>query len=95
MTKAYIQFTELFSRLSPYELKHLSECILCKIEAGFEGKLCGICSKVELTGRDIKFSLTEAMQDIVVELRERELQIQRQKLSNTKAEVFADRKLVA
>ena len=95
MTKAYIQFTELFSRLSPYELKHLSECILCKLEAGFEEKLCGSCNKIELTGKDIKFSITEAMQDIVVTLRERELQMQRMKLNKTKALVFADRKLVA
>ena len=95
MTKAYIHFTELFSRLNPYELKHLSECILCKLEAGFEDKLCGSCNKIELTGKDIKYSLTEAMQDIMVELRERELQLQRQKLNKTKAQVFADRKLAA
>jgi len=95
MTKSYIQFTELFSRLSPYELKHLSECILCKLEAGFEEKLCGSCNKIELTGKDIKFSITEAMQDIAVALRERELQLQRMKLNKTKALVFADRKLVA
>ncbi len=95
MPKSYIQFIELFSRLSPYELKHLSECILCKVEEEFEEKLCGKVSKIELTEKDIKFALTEAMQDIMLELRRRELQMQRMKLHKTRAMVFADRKLAA
>jgi len=95
MPRSYIQFTELFSRLSPYELKHLSESILCKIEEGFEEKLCGKSSKTELTEKDIKFAITEAMQEIMLELRRRELQMQRMKLIKTKSLIFADRKLAA
>ncbi len=95
MAKAYIQFTETFTRLSPYELKHLSEFVLCKIEQGFEEKLCGCTSHVQLTEKDVKFAITEAMQDIMLDLRKRELQLQRMKFNKTKALVFADRKLAA
>jgi len=95
MSKSYIHFTELFGRLSPYELKHLSECILCKIEEEFEETLCGKASKTKLTEKDIKFALTEAMQQIMLELRRRELQMQRMKLHKTQAQVFADRKVAA
>lgn len=95
MSKSYIHFTELFGRLSPYELKHLSEVILCKIEEEFEEKLCGKARKTELTEKDIKFALTEAMQQIMLQLRRQELEMQRMKLHKTRAQVFADRKLVA
>ena len=95
MTKAYIQIAELFTRISPYELTHLSGCIVCKIEGDFEEKLCGITSHIELTEKDMKSAITEAMQEILLELRKRELKLQRMKLNKTRALVFADRKLVA
>ena len=95
MTRSYIQFSELFTGISPFELKHLSEAVLCKIEEGFEEKLCGKSSKTELTEKDIKFALTEAMQDILLELRQRELKMKRLKLKQTEVLIFAGRKLVA
>jgi len=95
MTKAYIQLTENFTRISPYELKHLSECMLCKIEEGFEEKLCGCTSHVKLTENHMKSAITDTMQEILLELRKRELQLQRMKLNKTKALVFAGRKLAA
>jgi hypothetical protein len=39
MNKSYIEFAVLFSKLNPYELNHLSEILLCKLESGFETKL--------------------------------------------------------
>jgi hypothetical protein len=99
MQKSYIHFAELFGRLSPYELKHLSECILCKIEEGFEEKLCGSTSRIELTEKDLKFATTEAMLDILLALKEQEFrnntQRERMKYKKTKTLIFADRKLAA
>jgi hypothetical protein len=95
MSKAYIKFAGMFCNLSPFELKHLSEHILCRIEHGFEEKLCGSKSKAELTERDIKYAITEAMQDILLDLKQRELQAERVKLSQTRAQIFCDRKVVA
>lgn len=95
MSNAYLKFSSLFCNLSPYELKHLSECILCKIEQEFEEKLCGCASKVELTEKDVKFAITEAMQDILLELKRRELKIERMKLDQTRAKIFVSRKIAA
>ncbi len=97
MPKSYIHFTELFGRLSPYELKHLSECILCKLEAEFEETLCGASSKAQLTKNEIKSALTDAMQSILLELRQCESQKDRirinMKLKETEGMVFADREV--
>ncbi len=99
MSKIYLKFAENFSGLNPFELKHLSECILCKIEDEFEEKLCGISSKIELTKKEIECALIEAMKDILLELRKHESQRERMKinmkLKETKVLLFADRKLVA
>ena len=88
MTKAYIEFTDLFSRLSPYELNHLSEVFLCKLESEFEGQLAAR-NKNSVTEKDIKYALTEAMRDISVALQERELAHNHANLKRTKALMFS------
>ena len=95
MSNSYNRFIRMFCNLSPYDLKHFSECFLCKIEGGFEEKLCGCNSKIELTQKDIKFALTETMQDVMLELKQREIVIENLKLDQTKALIFADRKITA
>ncbi len=45
MQNAYLEFTEFFQKLSPYELNHLTEVLLCKIEDCFEGKLSNASQK--------------------------------------------------
>ncbi len=95
MGSAYLKFASQFCNLNPYELKHLSECILCKIEYGFEEKLCGYDSKIVLTEKDIKFAITEAMQHILLELRQQEIQMGRMKLDQTKTKMFASKRIAA
>lgn len=77
MTRAYIQFTELFSGLSPYELNHLCEVMLCKIEQTF-GSVC-LCDNIQtvLAEKDILFALTHTMRDISLELRQKEINEQK------------------
>jgi hypothetical protein len=77
MTRAYIQFTELFSDLSPYELNHLCEVMLCKIEQTF-GSVC-LCenTKIVLAEKNILFALTHTMRDISVQLCQKEINEQK------------------
>jgi len=93
MTEAYLDFTELFSRLSPYELNHLSEVLLCKIEDGFESRLYGGNANSVLTEKDIKYAFTEAMRDIALELRERKISNEHLKLDQTRAMMFSHKKV--
>ena len=88
MTKAYIEFADLFSRLSPYELNHLSEIFLCKLESEFEGQLVAR-DKSLVSEKDIKYALTEAMRDISVTLREQEIAHKHASLAAAKALMFS------
>ncbi len=68
MVSRYNSFVESFSGLGPFQLSHLSEVLLCKIESRMEGQL-----RVESTGAlldegDIKIALIDMMKDIVVEI---------------------------
>ena len=95
MASAYLKFAGQFCNLNPYELKHLSECILCKIEHDFDEKLCGCDSKIALTEKDIKFAITEAMKDILLELKRQKIRTERMKLDQTKTKMFASKKIAA
>ena len=95
MIKAYKQLTKSFNDISPYQLKHLAGCVLCKLEEEFEEKLCGCISRRELTDKELKSAITEAMQAISLELRQRELRVERMKLNEEKVLLFADRKILA
>ena len=77
MTRAYIQFTELFSGLSPYELNHLCQVMLCKIEESLEISYHRKMVKVPLTETDLQFALTRTMRDVSLELRQREINTQK------------------
>lgn len=95
MASAYLKFAGQFCNLNPYELKHLSECILCQIEHQFEEKLCGYNSKITLTEKDIKFAITEAMQDILLELKQQKIRMERIKLDQARTKMFASKKIAA
>lgn len=92
MVKAYLEFTDLFSRLSPYELNHFSEVLLCKLESGFESTLFSQ-NKIALTEKDIKYAMTETMRDIAVELREQEIAHDHAKLNQAKALMFSVKRI--
>lgn len=82
MSKTYLQFTEMFSNLSPYELNHMCEVMLCKIEEtacaqNYRKK------REALNERDLQFALINAMRDIAQLLREREAKEQRTHMFTT------------
>jgi hypothetical protein len=76
MTRPYIQFTELFRSLSPYELNHFCEVMLCKIEES-SGISYHKKTRPLLTEKDLQYALTNTMRDIAVELRQQEIDEQK------------------
>jgi len=95
MTATYTKYTELFSKLSPFEVNHLTEILLCKIEDCFEGELVGVTQKNELTERDLKFALVNTMREALLQTQEREITQQQLKLNQKKTEVFSSDYLAA
>ncbi len=95
MTEAYLEFTELFRRLSPYELNHFSEVMLCKIENCFECRLLSERTQSALTEKEIKQALTQAMRDIAVQLRQKNINHQQIELTHAKANMFTSDPLAA
>jgi len=95
MNRSYIEFAVLFSKLNPYELNHLSEILLSKLESGFETKLYSRARKSALSEKDIKSALTDAMRDISLELHEREISKEHVKLNQAKAMMFAPQRVAA
>lgn len=87
MQHNYLEFADLFSRLSPYELDHLSGVLLCKLESGVEGRYIGP-QKVLLSEKEIKIALIDAMRDIAIVTRERKLSFANMELHNAKALMF-------
>lgn len=88
MVGNYLKFSESFGRLSPYELSHLSEVLLCKIESLAEGKLRLETDGKLLTEHDLKFALTEAMREVLVQLRKQEINHQQIHLAQTMSQIF-------
>lgn len=95
MVGNYLKFSESFGRLSPYELSHLSEVLLCKIESLAEGKLSLAVGGKLLTEHDLKFALTEAMRDVFVQLRKQEINHQQIHLAQTMSQIFVTESIAA
>ena len=95
MVGNYLKFSESFGRLSPYELNHLSEVLLCKIESLAEEKLSLAVGGKLLTEHDLKFALTEAMRDVFVQLRKQEINHQQIHLAQTMSQIFVTESIAA
>ncbi|MFM9890516.1 MAG: hypothetical protein ACKVOE_07765 [Rickettsiales bacterium] len=91
----YLKFSESFGRLSPYDLNHLSEVLLCKIESLAEGKLCLEAGGEPLTESDLKFALTETMRDVFVQLRRQEINQQQSDLAQIMSQIFVTESVAA
>jgi CTP:molybdopterin cytidylyltransferase MocA len=91
----YLNFSESFGKLSPYELNHLSEVLLCKIESLAEGKLYLKAGGKPLTEHDLKFALTEAMRDVLLQLRKQEINQQQINLAQTMSQIFVNETIAA
>lgn len=95
MVGNYLKFSEDFGKLSPYELNHLSEVLLCKIESLLEGRLCLKDAGKILTEHDLKFALTETMRDVLVQLRKQEINHQQIHLAKTMSQIFVTESIAA
>lgn len=95
MVGNYLKYSECFGRLSPYELNHFSEVLLCKIESLAEGKLSQDAGGKSLTEHDLKFALTEAMRDVLVQLRKLEISQQQIYLAQTMSQIFVTENIAA
>lgn len=89
MVSRYSSFVESFSGLSPFQLSHLSEVLLCKIESRVEGRL-----RVEETGTildegDIKVAFIDAMKSIVIEINKIQIAQQENSLASQLSGMFA------
>lgn len=87
MLHTYLEFADLFRKLSPYELDHLSEILLCKLEASAEGQYFSK-RQSSLNEKDIKSALTATMRDIAIEMRERMLTDAHLELDNVRSLMF-------
>mgnify|MGYP000061766577 CR=1 FL=1 len=95
MVGNYLKFSESFGKLSPYDLNHLSEVLLCKIESLAEGKLRLDAGGKPLTEHDLKFALTEAMREVLVQLRKQEINQQQIHLAQTMSQIFVPEHVAA
>lgn len=91
----YLEFTKQFGSLGPYELNHLSEVLHCKIESLVEGRLLCEATNLPLTEQDIKFAVTEAMRDILVQLKKQEINQQQIQLAQTMSQIFVTESIAA
>lgn len=95
MVGNYLNFSESFGKLSPYELNHLSEVFMCKLESLAEGKLLLEAGGKTLTEHDVKFALTETMRDVLVQLRKQEINQQQIHLAQTMSQIFVTDSIAA
>lgn len=95
MVGNYLNFSESFGKLSPYELNHLSEVFICKLESLTEGKLLLEGSDKTLTEHDLKFALTETMRDVLVQLRKQEINHQQIHLAQAMSQIFVTESIAA
>ena len=82
MRKIYLQFTEDYSGLSPYEVHNFCEVLLCKVEkqsVGYPKK-----ARPLLSERELLPALTDTMRDIALMLREQEMEEQKAYMFTTK-----------
>ena len=68
MANRYAAFVDAFGNLSPFQLHHMTEVLLCKIESRMEGRLI-----VQNTGNifdegDLKMAFVDMMKTVVGEL---------------------------
>lgn len=83
----YIEFAGLFRKLTPFDLDHFADALLCKIEFIGEGAFVSF-NKHELNEHDLKTALVEAMRDISIDLQERRLKAAQLELAQMKELMF-------
>lgn len=89
MISRYTKFVEAFGDLTPYQVDHLCEVCLCKIEQRAEGQLGNKATRHTLDENDIKLALVEAMRDIVIEINKIEVAQKTSSLSDNLNKMFA------
>lgn len=95
MVSRYNEFVESFSRLSPFQLSHLSDVLLCKIESRVEGRLRIENTESYLDEGDIKVAFIDMMKEIVLEINKIQIAQQESALSHKLYGMFASHLKVA
>jgi hypothetical protein len=85
MARAFLQFTDAYGELNPYELNHLCEVMLCRLEETLDERWK---KRRPLSEKDIQFALTNTIRDIAMQLKRREIREQ-------KAHMFKIKKIAA
>ena len=89
MVSRYNSFVESFSGLSPFQLSHLSEVLLCKIESRMEGRLRVEETGVLLDEGDLKVAIIEMMKAVVIEISKMKIAQQESSLATQLSGMFA------
>lgn len=89
MVSRYNSFVESFSGLSPFQLSHLSEVLLCKIESRVEGRLRAENSNSLLDEGDIKVAFIDMMKTLVIEINKTQIAQQESLLATQLHGMFA------
>ena len=89
MVSKYNSFVESFGELNPFQLSHLSEVLLCKIESRVEGRL-----RVENTNKlldegDLKIAIIDMMKTLVIEISKTQIAQQESHLATQLYGMFA------
>ena len=92
MATRYIEFVAAFDKLSPFQLHHMTEVLLCKIESRMEGRLVVQSTGAIFDEGDLKMAIVDMMKTIVNELYK--LPQQETQLAQTLYEIIADNMLM-
>lgn len=87
----YANFVAMFSDLNPYELGHIAETLMVKLEdilADSEKQI-----KMSFSLQDINFAFTRAMRDISVELAESQMADAERQLERTQISTFKAKRM--
>lgn len=85
----------MFGKLSPYELGHLSEIYLTRLESMVEGQLQSMTTGQKLDERDVKIAFVDTMRAITMEIAKLEIATRESALSAKMSGMFAGHLIAA
>lgn len=88
--KAYADFVSGFSELNPYELEHISEALMVKLEDVLADRNG---TPIQFTLQDINWAVTRAMREILVELAETQMSDAKLQLARANSLTFKPKRL--
>ena len=68
MVSRYTAFVDSFGKLSPFQLSHMTEVLLCKIESRMEGRLVVQTTGAVFDEGDLKMAMIDMMKTVLTEI---------------------------